>query len=57
MAINLKAVLDGQQGQTELSVALAAASAQLRAEVASKRSKGDLGNLENNCKKFSIPPE
>ena len=55
MAINLKAVLDGQQGQTELSVALAAASAQLRAEVASKRSKGDLGKLQGQLQKIFYP--
>ena len=55
MAINLKAVLDGQQGQTELSVTLAAASAQLRAEVAAKQSKGDLKKLEWQLQKIFYP--
>lgn len=55
MAINLKAVLDGQQGQTELSVILAAASAQLRAEVAAKQSKGDLKKLEWQLQKIFYP--
>ena len=55
MAINLKAVLDGNQGQQELSDILIGARNAIYNDVISKRSKANIGALEGKLNKIFYP--
>lgn len=55
MAINLKMVLDGTQGQNELSSILNGARQEILADIESKKSKANIGALEGRLNRIFYP--
>lgn len=55
MAMNLKRVLDGNEGQSELSSILASAKEAIHADILAKQSKADMGVLQGRLTNIFYP--